>query len=116
MAVGEVNVSDSVMLKNVALVKSLGFNLLSVSQLLDEGYEDRFKLGASRVLDSRGDLVCMVVPEGQIFQADFSRAVGPAHCLVAGPSLELWKWHRLLGHLSFDLLSRLSGLKGMRIA
>ena len=52
MAVGEVNVSDSVMLKSVVLVKSLGFNLLSVSQLLDEGYEVRFKLGASRVLDS----------------------------------------------------------------
>ena len=72
MAVGEVNVSDSVMLKSVVLVKSLGFNLLSVSQLLDEGYEVRIKLGASRVLDSQGDLVCMVVPEGQIFQADFS--------------------------------------------
>ena len=38
MAVGEVNVSDSVMLKSVVLVKSLGFNLLSVSQL-DEGYD-----------------------------------------------------------------------------
>ena len=89
MAVGEVNVSDSVMLKSVVLVKSLGFNLLSVSQLLDEGYEVRFKLGASRVLDSRGDLVCMVVPKGQIFRADFSRVVGPARCLVAAPSLEL---------------------------
>ena len=114
MAVGEVNVSDNVVLKSVVLVKSLGFNLLSVSQLLDEGYEVRFKLGASRVLDSRGDLVCMVVPEGQIFRADFSRAVGPARCLVAGPSLELWKWHRRLGHLSFDLLSRLSGLNLVR--
>jgi hypothetical protein len=30
--------------------------------------------------------------------------------LVAGVSAELWKWHRRLGHLSFDLLSRLSGL------
>jgi hypothetical protein len=27
---------------------------------------------------------------------------------VAGSSCELWKWHRRLGHLSFDLLSRLS--------
>jgi hypothetical protein len=25
--------------------------------------------------------------------------------LVAGVSVELWKWHRRLGHLSFDLLS-----------
>jgi hypothetical protein len=30
--------------------------------------------------------------------------------LVAGVSAELWKWHRRLGHLSFDLLSCLSGL------
>jgi hypothetical protein len=53
-----VHVSDKVTLKRVALVKSLGFNLLSVSQLLDEGFEVRFKLGESRLLDSRGDLVC----------------------------------------------------------
>jgi hypothetical protein len=29
---------------------------------------------------------------------------------VAGSSSELWKWHRRLGHLSFDLLARLSSL------
>ena len=67
IAVGEVKVSDSVMLKRVALVKSLVFNLLSVSQLLDEGFEVWFKLGASRVLDSRGDLVCMVIPRVRFF-------------------------------------------------
>jgi hypothetical protein len=65
---GVVHVSDKVKLKRVALVKSLGFNLLSVSQLLDEGFEVRFKYGESRLLDSRGDLVCMIIPEGQIFR------------------------------------------------
>jgi hypothetical protein len=30
--------------------------------------------------------------------------------LVARSSSELWKWHRRLGHLSFDLLARLSSL------
>jgi hypothetical protein len=67
-------------------------------------------MGCSRVLDSRGDLVCTIVPVGQIFRADFSQCVGSPRCLVAGVSAELWKWHRRLGHLSFDLLSRLSGL------
>jgi hypothetical protein len=67
-------------------------------------------MGCSRVLDSRDDLVCTIVPEGQIFRADFSRCVGSSHCLVADVSAELWKWHRRLGHLSFDLLSRLSRL------
>jgi hypothetical protein len=39
------------------MVKSLGYNLLSVSQLLDKGFEVHFKMGCSRVLDSRADLV-----------------------------------------------------------
>jgi hypothetical protein len=30
--------------------------------------------------------------------------------LIASVLAKLWKWHRRLGHLSFDLLSRLSGL------
>jgi hypothetical protein len=55
-------VSESVTLRRVSLVKSLGYNLLSVSQLLDVGFEVRFKTGYSCVLDSRGDLVCMIVP------------------------------------------------------
>jgi hypothetical protein len=109
-----VQVSDKVTLKRVALVKSLGFNLLSISQLLDEGFEVRFKSGESRLLDSRGDLVCMIIPEGQIFRADFSHSLGPARCLMAVPSSDLWKWHRRLGHLSFDLVSLLSGLDLVR--
>jgi hypothetical protein len=110
LSVGTVKVSESVTLQRVSLVRSLGYNLLSVSQLLDEGFEVRFKTGCSRVLDSRGDLVCTIVPEGQIFRADFSQCVGSSRCLVVGVSAELWKWHRRLGHLSFDLLSCLSGL------
>ena len=51
---GAVRVSDRFTLREVALVSNLGFNLLSVSQLLDEGFEVRFKEGCSRVLDSRG--------------------------------------------------------------
>jgi hypothetical protein len=106
ISVGTVKVTKSVTLRRVSLVKSLGYNLFSDSQLLDEGFEVRFKMCCSRVLDSRGDLVCTIVPEGQIFRADFSQCVGSSRCLVAGVLAELWKWHRRLGHLSFDLLSR----------
>jgi hypothetical protein len=54
--------SDKITLMRVALVQSLGYNLLSVSQLLDEGFDVLFRPSGSRILDSRGDLVCMVVP------------------------------------------------------
>jgi hypothetical protein len=73
---GAIKVSDKINLRHVALVQSLGYNLLSVSQLLDEGFEVLFRPGGSRSLDSRGDLVCMVVPEGQVFRADFSQSSG----------------------------------------
>jgi hypothetical protein len=59
---GEIKVSDKITLKRVALVQSLGYNLLSVSHLLDEGFEVLFRPGGSRILDSQRDLVCMVVP------------------------------------------------------
>jgi hypothetical protein len=111
---GEIKVSDKITLRHVALVQSLGYNLLSVSQLLDEGFEVLFRPGGSWILDSRGDLVCMVVPEGQVFRADFSQSSGVERCFLAVSTSELWKCHRKLGHLSFDLFSRLSKLKLVR--
>jgi hypothetical protein len=109
---GEIKVSDKITLTRVSLVQLLGYNFLSVSQLL--GFEVLFQPGGSRILDSRGDLVCMVVPKGQVFRADFSQASGVECCFLAGSSSELWKWHRKLGHLSCDLLSRLSKLNLVR--
>ncbi|WVZ98086.1 hypothetical protein U9M48_043565 [Paspalum notatum var. saurae] len=41
---------------------------------------------------------------------DLTSVSGPARCLVASPSADIWKWHRRLGHLSFDLLVRLSSM------
>jgi hypothetical protein len=56
----------------------------------------------------------MVIPDGQVFRAYFSQSSSAEHCFLAGSSSELWKWHRKLGHLSFDLLSRLSKLNLVR--
>ena len=54
MGVGSVSVFEKFSLREVAFVSKLGFNLLSVSQLLDEGCEVCFKKGCSRVLDAKG--------------------------------------------------------------
>jgi hypothetical protein len=62
-----------------------------VSQLLDEGFKVLFRPSGSHILDSRGDLVCMVGPEGQIIRADFSQSSSEAHFFLAGSSIELWK-------------------------
>ena len=62
--VGAVLTSKKFFLREVALVSKLGFNLISVSQLLEEGIEVRFKKGVSCVLDSSGALVCPILPFG----------------------------------------------------
>jgi hypothetical protein len=107
---GTIRVNESFILKDVALVSNLHFNLLLVSQLFEDDYEVRFKKGLSRVLDARGDLICQISPFGRVVSADFSHSSGPSRCLLVGSSSSLWKWHRRLGHLSFDLLCRLSSL------
>jgi hypothetical protein len=43
---GGIKVSDKITLRRVALVQSLGYNLLSVSQLLDEGFEVLLRPGS----------------------------------------------------------------------
>jgi hypothetical protein len=64
---GEIKISDKVTLRHVVLVQLLRFNLLSISQLLDKGFVVLFQLGDSQILDSRGDLLRMVIPEGHVF-------------------------------------------------
>ncbi|WVZ94126.1 hypothetical protein U9M48_040061 [Paspalum notatum var. saurae] len=110
MGVGSVSLSAKLSLREVAFVRNLGFNLVSVSQLLDEGFDVRFKKGACCVLDAEETFVCSLLPFAQVFRVDLTSVSGPARCLVASPSADIWKWHRRLGHLSFDLLVRLSSM------
>jgi hypothetical protein len=61
-------------------------------------------------LDSSGSRVCGISRIGNVFQAEFSFAQSSLRCLILQSSSELCKWHMRLGHLSFNLLCRLSGL------
>jgi hypothetical protein len=102
--------NDHFTLNDVALVDKLRYNLLSISQVVDAHLDVLFHKSGSRVLDSSGNLVCGVSRMGKVFQVDFSSAQSSMKCLLSQSSSKLWKWHRRLGHLSFDLLCRLSGL------
>jgi hypothetical protein len=105
-----IKVNDCFTLNDVALVDRLRYNLFSVSQLYDADLSVLFRKSDLHVLDSSSKRVCGISRIGNIFQADFSSAQSSLRCLISQSSSELWKWHRRLGHLSFDLLYRLSGL------
>jgi hypothetical protein len=110
LGTGIVKINDHFTLNDVALVDRLRYNLLSVSQLVDTDLHVLFRKSDSQVLDLVGNLVCGVSRIGNVFQANFSLAQSSLRCLLSQSSFELWKWHRRLGHLSFDLSCRLSGL------
>jgi hypothetical protein len=105
-----VKVNDHFTLNDVTLVDMLRYNLLSVSQHVDADLHVLFQKYDSRVLDSAGNLVCGVSQIRNVFQDDLSLARSSLKCLLSQSCFELWKWHRRLGHLSFNLLCHLSGL------
>jgi hypothetical protein len=114
LGTGVIKVNDCFTLNDVALVDRLRYNLLSISQLCDADLSVLFHKSDSYVLDSSGKRVCGISRIRNVFQADFSSAQSSLRCLISQSSSELWKWHRRLGHLSFDLLCRLSGLGLLR--
>jgi hypothetical protein len=105
-----IKVNDCFTLNDVALVDRLRYNLLSVSQLCDADLSLLFRKSDSYVLDYSGKRVCDISHIINVFQADFSSAQSSLRCLILLSSSELWKLHRRLGHLSFDLLCQLNGL------
>jgi hypothetical protein len=110
LGISIIKVNVCFILNDVALVDRLRYNLLSVSQLYDTDLSVLFHKTDLHVLDSSGKRVCAIFLIGNVFQADFSSPHSSLMCLILQSSSELWKWYRRLGHLSFDLLCRLSGL------
>jgi hypothetical protein len=109
-----IKVNDHFILNDVTLVDRLRYDMLSISQLVDADLHVLFWKSDSWVLDLAGNLVCGVSRIKNVFQADFSLAQSSLRCLLSQSSYELWKWYRRLGHLSFDLLCRLSVLGLLR--
>jgi hypothetical protein len=98
-----IKVNDHFTLNDVTLVDKLRYNLLSISQLVDADLDVLFCMSGSQVLNFFGRLVCGISRIGKVFQDNFSVAQSFVKCLISQSSSELWKWHRTLGHLSFDL-------------
>jgi hypothetical protein len=86
LGTGVIKVNTNFILKDVALVDKLRYNLLSVSQLVDADLDVLFYKSDSKVLDSRGELVCGISHIGKVFQADFSFAQSSMKCLISRSS------------------------------
>jgi hypothetical protein len=66
-----IKVNNHFTLKDDALVDKLRYNLQSMSQFVDADLDILFRKFGSKVLDSRGDLVCGISHIGKVFQDHF---------------------------------------------
>ena len=114
LGLGKVVISSDASLKNVMLVQSLHYNLLSTIQLARAGYDSHF--GEFHVtVFKRSNLKVVFVGhvEDNLYVVDFSKEkTHLATCLMAKADVG-WLWHRRLAHVGMRNLQAL--LKGEHI-
>nr|ABB46679.2 retrotransposon protein, putative, unclassified [Oryza sativa Japonica Group] len=103
-------------LKKASKTESIIFGDASTSVVLATGLvKVHCKKTGSKVFDSCGDSVLIISRYGRVFKADFENPVSPViTCLAAKFDKDVMFWHRRLGHVGFDHLTRLSGLDLVR--
>jgi hypothetical protein len=108
---GKIAISPYHSISNVFLVESLGYNLLSVSQLCNMGYNCLFTDVDVTVFRRNDDsLAFKVVLYGQLYLVDFTDNNAKLDtCLIAKTNMG-WLWHRRLAHVGMKNLHKL--LKG----
>jgi hypothetical protein len=111
---GKIAISSEHSISNVFLVESLGYNLLSVSQLCNMGYNCLFtNVDVSVFRRSDGSLAFKGVLDGKLYLVDFSKEEANLNaCLIAKTSMG-WLWHCCLAHVGMKNLHKL--LKGEHV-
>jgi hypothetical protein len=111
---GNIAISSEHSISNVFLVESLGYNLLSVSQLCNMGYNCLFtNVDVSVFRRSDGSLAFKGVLDNKLYLVDFAKdEVGLDACLIAKTSMG-WLWHRRMAHVGMKNLHKL--LKGEHV-
>jgi hypothetical protein len=110
--IGKIAISPDHSISNVFLVDSLDYNLLSVSQLCNMGYNCLFTDICVTVFRRSDDSVAFKgVLEAQLYLVNFNRAELDTY-LIAKTSMG-WLWHRRLAHVGMKNLHKL--LKGEHI-
>jgi transposase InsO family protein len=108
LGLGKITISNDNSISNVLLVNSLGYNLLSVSQLCEMGYNCIFMdkgVEVSRKMDF--SIVFTGQLKGKLYLVNFlASRVKSKTCLVTKSSMG-WLWHRRLAHVGMRNLANL---------
>jgi hypothetical protein len=111
---GKIAITTKHSISNVSLVESLGYNLLSISQLCHMGYNFLFtNIDVSVFRRSDSSLAFKGVLDDKLYLVDFTKENANLDaCLIAKTNLG-GLWHRRLAHVGMKNLHKL--LKGEHV-
>jgi hypothetical protein len=114
MGIGKIVITTEHSISNVFLVQSLGYNLLSISQLCHMGYNCVFTNGDVTVFRrSDGSLAFKGVSDDKLYLVDFTKENADLDaCLLAKTNMG-WLCHRRLAHVNTKNLHKL--IKGEHV-
>jgi hypothetical protein len=108
---GKIAITTEHSISNVFLVESLGYNLLSVSQLCHMGYNCLFiNIAVSVFRRSDGSLPFKGALDDKLYLVDFSKENADLDARLIAKANMGWLWHRRLAHVGMkNILNRLKG-------
>ncbi|CAH9088992.1 unnamed protein product [Cuscuta europaea] len=94
-------------IQNISYVKGLKFNLISTSQLCDNGYNVTFSKDICLIRDVKNDKIVLSGRRRKdMYVVDWSSAK-KGICLVTKADSNLsWEWHNKLSHLNFKTINK----------
>jgi hypothetical protein len=105
---GKIAITTKNSISKVLLVESLDYNLLSISQLCEKGYNCLFTdKGVTIFRRSDGSFAFKGVLRGKLYLVDFiPKEVELNRCLITKTNMD-WLWHRRLAHVGMRNLHKL---------
>src|ERR1044072_2860944 len=102
-------------IQNVLLVEGLMHNLLSISQLSDNGYDVVFNQKSCKVISQKdGSILFSGHRKNNIYKVSISDLEKQNTKCLLSVHQEQWVWHRRLGHVSMRKISQLNKLDLVR--
>src|SRR3954463_11620532 len=112
---GTISIGNAPSITNVLLVDGLAHNLLSISQLSDNGYDIIFNQKSCKVISQKdGSILFTGKRKNNVYKTDLKDLKNQKVTYLMSVSEEQWVWHRRLGHASLRKISQINKLNLVR--
>src|SRR3954471_21313201 len=112
---GTINFGNSPSITNVILVEGLTHNLLSISQLSDNGNDIIFNQKSCKAVSQKdGSILFTGTRKNNVYKTDLQDLKNQKVTCLMSVFEEKWVWHRRLGHASLRKISQINKLNLVR--